>query len=208
MTQWRLCENQPWWVSWSSSLGHNFEAFVMKMRAWLYRKMTEKWSLYCHCFVRTASIALAAEECAAVLREHKKQIKECFVSLKRSSYLQERRLWRLSVTYYTDLETQHYHFCEITRAHWHYKARYVPDGSHEGITLNHVHEKPISMNVRMLVSVAKKWELRSWDIVLVFTLAHVQTFCCFSNLERKVKWIELEQIEKVLWNLYWDVAAP
>ena len=67
-------------------------------------------------------------------------------------------------------------------------------------------------NVRLLVSVAhaKKWELRSYDIVLAFTLARpqVQTFVRFRNLDGIVDGIEPGQIAEVLWNLYGDVAAP
>ena len=66
-------------------------------------------------------------------------------------------------------------------------------------------------NVRLLVSLAhaKKWELRSYNIVLVFTLARpqVQTFVHFHNLDGIVDWIEPGQIAEVLWNLYGDVGS-
>ena len=57
---------------------------------------------------------------------------------------------------------------------------------------------------------AKKWELRSYYIVLVFTLARpqVQTFVRFCNLDGMVDWIGPGQIAEVLWNLHGDVSAP
>ena len=56
---------------------------------------------------------------------------------------------------------------------------------------------------------AKNWELRSFEIALVFTLAlpQVQTFVSFCNLEEIVNRIETGQTVEVLWNLYWDFAT-
>ena len=102
-------------------------------------------------------------------------------------------------------------FGEITR----YKARCVLDGSQMRKNVDYFETyAPVVdfTNVRLLVSVAhaNKWELRSYDIVLAFTLARpqVQTFVRFRNLDGIVDGIESGQIAEVLWNLYGDVAAP
>ena len=102
-------------------------------------------------------------------------------------------------------------FGEVTR----YKARCVLDGSQMRKNVDYFESyAPVVdfTNVRLLVSIAhaKKWELRSYDIVLAFTLARPQvpTFVRFRNLEGIVDGIEPGQIAEVLWNLYGDVAAP
>ena len=55
-----------------------------------------------------------------------------------------------------------------------------------------------------------KGELRSFNIVIVCTLAplQMQAFDNFCNLDRIVNGIKPGEIAEDLWNLYGDVAAP
>ena len=96
-----------------------------------------------------------------------------------------------------------------------YKSRCVLDGSKMKKNVDYYESyAPVVdfVNVRLLVAVAhaNQWEIRSYDIVLAFTLARPQnpTYVRFPNLEGVIPGVRRGQLAEVVWNLYGDVSAP
>mmetsp|Transcript_55929 Transcript_55929/g.117024 ORF Transcript_55929/g.117024 Transcript_55929/m.117024 type:complete len:2321 (-) Transcript_55929:82-7044(-) len=180
---------------------------------------------------------LAVEEFASVMKEHRRNddeptLREALRSRDRQKWIeavreeinkliargvfrfiskQELPEGKKAFPLHIVLKRKRNQFGEITR----YKARCVLDGSQMKKNVDYFESyAPVVdfTNVRLIVSVAhaNRWELRSYDIVLAFTLARpqVHTFVRFRGLDGVVDGIGPGQLAEVLWNLYGDVAAP